>query len=496
MVHTQFIAQRIKDAVVDQLREKHGRRPSVDRDDPDLRIHAHVYRDRDDAVPSTPRGRPCTSGDGAATKASHRWRKPWRPASSCTPGGTGGRRSSIRSAAPAPCWSRPRCWPPTSRRGCGGASGSSAGRSRRHGWRRMCDQASAQLRAAESPPASGQRLEFGFRVEQARDNAAAADVGDVEVEVADARSFAPRRGWNAWVVANCRSGERVGEVEDLRDLLAAFGETLRAHCAGYRCGLLSGDKELSDALGLDERKRVAIPARRHRDRAVVRGNLIDPTRGDHHSAAIFSTSRHTRRVFPDQIRAICSRCSRGAHLQGDVEGLAGVVPADRSRHRRRSPSEIADVLDSDQLLLRGRCGRRSRETLALRVLRRRSPRRSRLRYTAILASSSGSASRWPPPASPSAAAVGHRAPAARASSRSAAIGGAAPGVRLHEVRAERRRIWMTPPFFLSASSCSSSRFRDTSQTARQPECEAMTGAFDWLRGSASSWSSPSGRCRP
>jgi putative N6-adenine-specific DNA methylase len=36
--HSQFIAQRTKDAVVDQFRERTGKRPSVDRDNPDLLI--------------------------------------------------------------------------------------------------------------------------------------------------------------------------------------------------------------------------------------------------------------------------------------------------------------------------------------------------------------------------------------------------------------------------------------------------------------------------
>lgn len=44
--HTQFIAQRTKDAIVDRLRERHGARPDVDRDDPDVRFFVHVVRDR------------------------------------------------------------------------------------------------------------------------------------------------------------------------------------------------------------------------------------------------------------------------------------------------------------------------------------------------------------------------------------------------------------------------------------------------------------------
>ncbi len=46
MRHSGFVAQRIKDAVVDQLREQSGTRPDVDREDPDLRIVAHIARDR------------------------------------------------------------------------------------------------------------------------------------------------------------------------------------------------------------------------------------------------------------------------------------------------------------------------------------------------------------------------------------------------------------------------------------------------------------------
>jgi 23S rRNA (guanine2445-N2)-methyltransferase / 23S rRNA (guanine2069-N7)-methyltransferase len=44
VTHTQFGAQRVKDAVVDQFREREGRRPSVELDSPSLRIHAHAAR--------------------------------------------------------------------------------------------------------------------------------------------------------------------------------------------------------------------------------------------------------------------------------------------------------------------------------------------------------------------------------------------------------------------------------------------------------------------
>jgi 23S rRNA (guanine2445-N2)-methyltransferase / 23S rRNA (guanine2069-N7)-methyltransferase len=44
--HSLFAAQRVKDAIVDQLRERSGSRPDVDLRAPDLRIHLHVQYDR------------------------------------------------------------------------------------------------------------------------------------------------------------------------------------------------------------------------------------------------------------------------------------------------------------------------------------------------------------------------------------------------------------------------------------------------------------------
>lgn len=43
--HTQFIAQKTKDAVVDFFRERHGRRPSVDTYDADIQINVHINED-------------------------------------------------------------------------------------------------------------------------------------------------------------------------------------------------------------------------------------------------------------------------------------------------------------------------------------------------------------------------------------------------------------------------------------------------------------------
>lgn len=46
LTHTQYIAQRTKDAIVDRLRERFGERPDVDREDPDVHVFVHLSADR------------------------------------------------------------------------------------------------------------------------------------------------------------------------------------------------------------------------------------------------------------------------------------------------------------------------------------------------------------------------------------------------------------------------------------------------------------------
>jgi putative N6-adenine-specific DNA methylase len=44
LTHSQYAALKAKDAIVDQFREATGDRPNVDIDEPDLRIHLHIYQ--------------------------------------------------------------------------------------------------------------------------------------------------------------------------------------------------------------------------------------------------------------------------------------------------------------------------------------------------------------------------------------------------------------------------------------------------------------------
>ena len=48
VTHSEFAAQRVKDAIVDRLRDKFGARPDVDKRDPDARVVLHWVRDHAD----------------------------------------------------------------------------------------------------------------------------------------------------------------------------------------------------------------------------------------------------------------------------------------------------------------------------------------------------------------------------------------------------------------------------------------------------------------
>ena len=43
--NSMYVAQRAKDAIVDKIRETSGKRPSVDTENPDVRINVHIYKD-------------------------------------------------------------------------------------------------------------------------------------------------------------------------------------------------------------------------------------------------------------------------------------------------------------------------------------------------------------------------------------------------------------------------------------------------------------------
>ena len=254
--HTLFIAQCAKDAVVDQLRTAEGARPSVDKDDPDLRLHVHLVKDRCTVLADT-------SGDALHLRG-------WRVAQG---------RAPLAENLAAACvllseWDRraplldPFCGSGTLLVEGGLLAADIAPGSFRErfgferwpghdaaGWRALREAARARARVPARPLLHGQDVD-PKAVEGARANLAAAGLERAaELRHAELEAFAPRKGWGAWIVTNPPYGERVGDRREALELHRRLGAILRERCAGFRVALLSGDPSLTRALGLEPRAR-------------------------------------------------------------------------------------------------------------------------------------------------------------------------------------------------------------------------------------------------
>ena len=256
--HSEFVEQRTKDAIVDALRGRTGVRPSVDKESPDLRVHLHLFRDR------------ATLSLDASGESLHK--RGWRVHQGRSPLA----ETLAAALVLASDWDRRA---PLLDPFCGSgtiaieaallATGSPSGSRRRFGFERWIGHDAegfaafrSSLEAARIRPGKlsilGSDLDPG-QIEGARANAASAGVdGLVRFLVADARAFAPRKGWNAWIVTNPPYGRRLGDPAEPLGLHRAFGERLREGCGGYRLALLAEKVEHVRALGLGRCERRPI----------------------------------------------------------------------------------------------------------------------------------------------------------------------------------------------------------------------------------------------
>ncbi len=252
LFHTHFIQQRVKDAVVDQFRKATGVRPTVDVDDPDLRIHAHLYNDRVTLSVDTSGGSlhkrgwrqyqgiaPIAETLAAAIVLMSDWdcRSPF--IDPFCGSGTLAIEAALIAAKVPPGSFRTfgfESWP-----GHDAASYSrfKSAEIERQSWPRKL-----QIRASDSD---------AKQVEGAKQNAEAAGFGDrIRFDVLDALEFEAKPGWNAFIVTNPPYGLRVGDEEQLVPLYRDFGQRLFESCSGYRLAMILGNPKLRRALGLPE----------------------------------------------------------------------------------------------------------------------------------------------------------------------------------------------------------------------------------------------------
>ena len=267
LTHSQYLAQRVKDAVVDQFRQHGQARPDVDTEEPDVRINLRLRRDRATlsidlaGAPLHRRGWRETQGDAplkenlaAAMLLRAGWPAIYAQGGALLDPMCGSGTLLIEGALMAADVA------PGLRRDYYGFLGW-----KQHEialWRGLLDEANA--RAQAGLPALRSCF-FGSdadprMVQMAKRNAQEAGVaGFFSLDRHDAQHVRPPAGFaHGLVITNPPYGERLGERESLPRLYRSLGETLRDHFTGWRAAVLAGDAELGRATTLRAEKKYTL----------------------------------------------------------------------------------------------------------------------------------------------------------------------------------------------------------------------------------------------
>ena len=265
--HSQFVGLRVKDAVVDQFRQRDGTRPGIDTDEPDIRINVRLRRDRATlsldlaGSPLHRRGwrelqgeAPLKENLAAAMLLRARWPEIYAAGGALLDPMCGSGTLLIEGALMAADVA------PGLRREYFGFLGW-----QQHDialWRGLLDEAR-------------QRAETGLRalrseffgsdadprmIQTAKRNAQEAGVaGFFTLDRLDVTHARPPAGIaSGLVITNPPYGERLGDRTEMPKLYRALGETLRAHFNGWRGAVLAGDVELGRAMQLHADKRYVL----------------------------------------------------------------------------------------------------------------------------------------------------------------------------------------------------------------------------------------------
>ncbi|HEY2624070.1 MAG TPA: bifunctional 23S rRNA (guanine(2069)-N(7))-methyltransferase RlmK/23S rRNA (guanine(2445)-N(2))-methyltransferase RlmL [Dyella sp.] len=267
LTHSQFIAQRVKDAIVDQFRQRDGARPGVDTDEPDVRINLRLRRDRATVsldlagAPLHRRGwrevqgeAPLKENLAAAMLLRARWPEIYAEGGALLDPMCGSGTLLIEGA-----WMAADVAPGLHREYYGFLGWA------QHDialWRSVLDEARQRAEAGLSALRS---CFFGSdadprMVQTAKRNAQEAGVaGFLTLDKHDVTHVAPPPGFSrGLVITNPPYGERLGERNEMPRLYRAIGEALRERFAGWRAAVLAGDVELGQAIPLRAEKKYAL----------------------------------------------------------------------------------------------------------------------------------------------------------------------------------------------------------------------------------------------
>lgn len=258
VTHSHYAGLKIKDAIVDSFREKSGQRPSVDTDNPDIRIHLHLNGD--------------TAGLSLDLAGDSLHRRGYRLSSSAAPLKENlAAAILLRAGWPEVCAAGGELLDPL----CGSgtlvleaaliaadiAPGLSRGRFGFEHWlehkprlwsdiRAQAEERRRNGLACTLPALRGQDIS-ATAIRAAQDSARQAGVEKhVEFVVADLATAQPMGSAPGLFVTNPPYGERLGQESELIKLYSLLGATLKTRFSGWKAAVFTARADLGPRLGL------------------------------------------------------------------------------------------------------------------------------------------------------------------------------------------------------------------------------------------------------
>lgn len=266
--NTHFGALKVKDAIVDYLRDKAGNRPSVEKKNPDVRIHVHVQRNE-----------VTVSLDLSGTslhQRGYRLQQGAAPLKENLAAAILIRAGWPELAKQGQALSDPMCGVGTFLIEAGLIAADIAPNLKREHWgfsqwlghvpalwARLHEEACVR---AEQGLAKTPNWIRGYEadprlIQPARNNIERAGLSEwVKVYQGELATFAPKpdQGQTGLVVCNPPYGERLGQEASLIYLYQNLGERLRSQCANWQAAVFTGAPELGKRMGIRSYKNYAL----------------------------------------------------------------------------------------------------------------------------------------------------------------------------------------------------------------------------------------------
>ncbi|GAB4196250.1 MAG: THUMP domain-containing protein [Coleofasciculaceae cyanobacterium] len=256
--HTHYTALQVKNAIVDQQRRQFGQRSSIDTENPDILINAHIYQDR------------CTLSLDSSGTSLHR--RGYRPAVGLAP-----LKETLAAALldiaewePSLPFLDPLCGSGTLPLEASLKALNIAPGLFRHQfafekwpnfdealWQQLLDDAENSELPALKAPILGSDKDPDI-LNQARINAEQCGVADrvkfTQTELQELEAPADK----GVIICNPPYGERLGDATELGDFYKLLGDIFKQRFRGWTAFVLTGNKELAKRVGLRAARRIPV----------------------------------------------------------------------------------------------------------------------------------------------------------------------------------------------------------------------------------------------